>query len=83
MATDCLAIVNNMARPYAGSYTMVLDEIKAMSGLLQEASFRHENRASNSEAHNLARSATGSVGRQVWLLEPPADFCILTNILNE
>jgi hypothetical protein len=40
-----------------------------------------DNRASNSEAHRLARSVTASnVGRQVWLLEPPDGLCINTSL---
>jgi ribonuclease HI len=29
VATDCLTVVNDMARPFVGSYCMVIDEIKA------------------------------------------------------
>ena len=81
VATDCLTVVKNMTTSYEGSYSMVLREIKATADTLTLASFRHENRASNSEAHRLARSATsGNVGRRVWLLEPPDGFCIPKNI---
>ena len=71
VASDCLAVVNAMTSPYTGSYNFVLEEVKADASRLQEASFRHENRESNSEAHRLARfSVSSSVGRQVWLLQP-------------
>jgi ribonuclease HI len=68
VATDCLAVVNNIKQDYAGSYSMIIEEVKADARGLQRASFRHENRASNSEAHCLARLAvSSSLGRQVWL----------------
>jgi ribonuclease HI len=78
VATDCLAVVNDMAQPFAGSYSMVLKEIKSLETSFVESSFRHENRASNGEAHRLARSATmADSGRRVWLIEPPDGLCIL------
>jgi ribonuclease HI len=81
IASDCLAVLNDMQRPFAGRYSMILEEIKATSGHFDEAVFRHENRASNQEAHRLARSATSAdFGHQVWLLEPP-DLCI-SNIMR-
>jgi hypothetical protein len=61
---------------------MVLDEVKNDVSLLAEASFRHENKASNGETHQLARFAvSGSLGRQVWLLQPPEGLCILNNVI--
>jgi hypothetical protein len=42
---------------YAGKYSMVLDEIKAVSSLFDRVLFKHESRESNYEAHRLARSA--------------------------
>jgi ribonuclease HI len=79
VASDCLAVVQNLSRPFAGDYSAVLHEIKETSTLFERVLFRHENRASNTEAHRLARSVTtGNVGRQVWLLEPPDGLCINT-----
>jgi ribonuclease HI len=57
MATDCLSVVNNMEQAYDGPYIMVINEVKARAKTLSEVTFRHENRASNSEAHNLAHLA--------------------------
>ena len=55
----------------------VLEEIKADARSLAVASFKHENRASNSEAHRLARFAiSSSIGRQVWLFQPRDGLCI-------
>jgi ribonuclease HI len=79
VASDCLAVVQNLSRPFAGDYSAVLHEIKETSTLFERVLFRHENRASNTEAHRLARSVTtGNVGRQVWLLQPPYGLCINT-----
>jgi hypothetical protein len=47
------------------------------SKLFELVKFKHENRASNGEAHRLARSAASSnSGRQVWLVAPPDGLCI-------
>ena len=82
VASDCLSVINAMSLPYAGVYSVVLEEVKADASRLVEFSFKHENRASNSEAHRLARYAvTGSVGRQVWLLQPPDGLCIPFQVL--
>jgi hypothetical protein len=84
VATDCLSVVNNMDQAYDGPYTMVINEVKAMAQTLSEVTFRHENQASNSEAHNLARLAVSfSVGRQVWLVDPPDGLCIPYNICEQ
>jgi hypothetical protein len=61
---------------------MILKEVKDSVDLLVEVSFRHDNRDSNTEAHMLARSVSSTnVGRQVWLLQPHAGFCIHNNVL--
>jgi hypothetical protein len=61
---------------------MILDEVKNDASLLAQSSFRHENVASNGEAHRLARFViSSSLGRQVWLLQPPDGLCILNNVL--
>jgi ribonuclease HI len=66
IVTDFLAIVNDLSRQFAGSYNMVLEEIKETSNFFELVKFRHENRASNDKAHRLARSAASSnSGRQV------------------
>jgi hypothetical protein len=84
VAMDCLVIVNDMARSFAVSYSMVLDEIKETSRMFELVKLRHENRLSNGEAHRLARSAaSSSLGRQVWLVEPPGGLCIQEIGLNQ
>ena len=82
VASDCISVINAMSQPFAGNYSMILEEIRATGRSFTEATFRHENRASNSEAHRLARSAvSSSVGRQVWLLQPPDGLCIPMTII--
>jgi hypothetical protein len=44
-----------MEQPYAGSFTKILEEVKEDARLFSRASFRHENRASKSDAHRFAR----------------------------
>jgi hypothetical protein len=84
IATDCLAIVNDLSRQFAGSYSMVPEEIKETSKLFELVKFKHENRASNDEAHRLARSsASSNLGRQVWLVLPPDGLCIQNIVLNQ
>jgi hypothetical protein len=56
VATDCIAVVNDMNRPYAGRYSSVPHEIKDQLPTCAEISFRHDSRASNSEAHRVTRS---------------------------
>jgi hypothetical protein len=58
---------------------MVIQEIKEAAKSFVGATFRHENHASNSEAHRLARFATlAEFGRQIG---PPDSLCILDNVL--
>jgi ribonuclease HI len=84
IATDCLAIVNDLSRQFAGSYSMASKEIKETSKLFELVKFKHENRASNDEAHRLARSsASSNLGRQVWLVLPPDGLCIQNIVLNQ
>jgi ribonuclease HI len=72
IVTDCLAIVNDLSRQFVGSYSMVLEEIKETSKPFELVKFKHENGASNGEAHRLARSAASSNSRrQIWLVAPP------------
>jgi uncharacterized protein VirK/YbjX len=69
---------------YAGSYSMIIEEVEADARNLQRASFKHENCASNSEVHRLARLAvSSSLGRQVWLLQPPGGLSIPNNVYDQ
>jgi hypothetical protein len=84
VATDCLSVVNNMEQPFRGAYSMIIDEIKLTARSFTHATFKHENRRSNTEAHLMARSAVVSrLGRQAWFLQPPVDLCIPVNITEQ
>ncbi|KAK1602924.1 hypothetical protein QYE76_018047 [Lolium multiflorum] len=66
VASDCLQVINNIHGDFRGSYSMVTREINAKSSSFSDVRFRHENRASNSEAHRVARSFVSSItGRQL------------------
>ena len=70
---------HNMKQACAGSYSIVLDEIKDETNRFQEATFIHESRFSNMEAHRLARaSVSSSIGRQVCLYGLPTVYVFLT-----
>ena len=80
IASDCLEVINNLKRLYAGEYGMIVSEILATSPSFELIEFRHENRSSNMEAHPLAQgSVREGFGRHLWLLNPPAGFCIPVN----
>jgi ribonuclease HI len=69
--TDCLSLISALEQPYAASFSKVLEEVKEDVRLFSRASFRHENRASNSDAHRFARfSISSEVRCQVWLVQP-------------
>jgi ribonuclease HI len=82
VASDCLEVIKNLTQPYDGGYGAVIREIKDTTTLFQSVVFKHEARASNGEAHRLARSFVSlSLGRRVWLLQPPEHLCIPRNLL--
>jgi ribonuclease HI len=69
--TDCLSLITALEQPYAASFSKVLEEVKEDARLFSRASFRHENRASDSDAHRFARfSISSEVGCQVLLIQP-------------
>jgi hypothetical protein len=60
-----------------GRFSAVLEEIKGTASDFASAKFCHESRASNFEAHSLARSSVYlNSGRHVWLMQTPDPFCI-------
>jgi ribonuclease HI len=84
IASGCLSVVNAIHSKFAGSFSVVIDEIKEVASSLSLVSFRHESRESNHEAHRLARSATTrGLGRRVWFDQPPDGLCIRYFVLNE
>jgi hypothetical protein len=72
VASDCLEVVKGLYTENLGVFRSILTEIKDRSRFRGGTNFIHERREFNFEAHNLAKMAsTLSVGRHVWLLEPP------------
>jgi hypothetical protein len=55
VALDCKTVVSDISDGSSGRYGSIVEEIKARSRILEKCSFVFEGRASNSEAHNLAR----------------------------
>jgi hypothetical protein len=73
-----------MKKPFEGSYSMILQEIKEKSQEFNSIVFKFENRFLNFEAHVVARSSVASeFACQVSLLQPPDGFCIPMNIVIE
>jgi hypothetical protein len=64
VASDYASVISDMTKPYAGRYSTVIREIKEAAKSFAGATFRHENHASNSEAHRLARFAASAEFRR-------------------
>jgi hypothetical protein len=61
----------------------IITEIRSRAEDFGECSFVHEGRASNFEAHNLARHALSyGVGRHLWLLAPYSNLIPVNIILD-
>jgi ribonuclease HI len=84
IASDSLEVIHAMKDPNRGVYVSVLQEIKVLASR-QDATFSHERRACNHEAHRLAWFAsTLVVGRHVRFLAPPDGLNLAVNLnLNE
>jgi hypothetical protein len=83
IASDGKSSVSDIATGSWGKYGAIISEIKDWSSTFQDFSFVHEGRASNFEAHNLARFTTSlGVGCHVWLGNP-YDINIPVNIVVE
>jgi ribonuclease HI len=77
VASDCLEVISSLEGVNLGRFSAVLEEIKGTANDFVSAKFCHESRASNFEAHSLARSSVNlNSGRHVWLLQTPDPFCI-------
>jgi hypothetical protein len=69
-------VVRNMQGSGMGVYGHIIKEIKAGLTRFAKAEVVHERRASNIDAHCLARSSIyESLGRHVWFLAPPDGVC--------
>jgi hypothetical protein len=71
VASDCKEVITDIAEGTKGRYAAIIDEVKARAIHFQSCSFVHEFRASNFEAHNLAKHALSfDIGRHIWLANP-------------
>nr|XP_051221174.1 uncharacterized protein LOC127339353 [Lolium perenne] len=74
IVSDCQAVVTDIRDGSMGKYGSVISEIRHRSNNFSSCTFAHENRASNFEAHNLARHMINSgIGRHLWLDTPYSD----------
>ncbi|KAI4998477.1 hypothetical protein ZWY2020_053819 [Hordeum vulgare] len=81
IALDCLQTVQDIIAGTKGITAPIVKEIKDGVGDFQAISFSHEGRASNTEAHSLARHALHiGKGRHVWLLQPFDTYVIPINL---
>jgi hypothetical protein len=83
VASDCLDVIKGLEGQSLGLSSHILQEIKDSARERGGVSFRHESRASNTEAHELARYATSLPhGRHMWLGVVPAGMSFPVIILN-
>ena len=83
VVSDCKTVVSEIGEGTLGSYGSIIAEINSRTVLFNECSFAHEGRASNFEAHNLARhTILYGTGRHLWLGVPYSDI-IFVNIVIE
>ena len=76
IATDCACAVRSMAGPGMGRYGHVIRVMKAGMTNFERAEVVHEGRASNTDAHALARSSIyESLRRHVWFFNPLDGVC--------
>ena len=68
-----------------GAYGHIVQEINARAGAFVSSEFVHEGRASNVDAHVLARSSVYcEIGRKVLLLSPPEGVCnSVSRVINK
>jgi ribonuclease HI len=73
LASDYESVVRSIRGEGRGSYGQIVKEIKDQASVFESCIIVHEGRSSNHDAHSLAKSSIYfEVGRQVWLLVPPA-----------
>jgi hypothetical protein len=83
LASDNVNVIRSIEETGMGPYGQVVKEVKARARDLNFVDFAHENRSTNVDAHNLARSLISFIrGRHVWLLTPPESVCKLYDQLN-
>jgi ribonuclease HI len=76
LACDSKNVIRSLSGMSMGAYGHVVHEIKARANVFVHSEFVHENRASNVDAHVLARSSIyAHLGRHIWFLESPHGIC--------
>jgi hypothetical protein len=71
VASDIKQVVKEIHDGSQGRNGAIISEINHKTSLFQECSFVFESRASNFEAHNLAKHSLAlGVGRHLWLGTP-------------
>ncbi|XP_044335697.1 uncharacterized protein [Triticum aestivum] len=82
IGSDCKETVSEINEGSGGKHGHIIREIRITSSEFQDCSFVFKGRASNTEAHSLAKHALSlSVGRHLWPLQPPIN-CIPPNIIE-
>lgn len=77
IASDCLEVITNINSGAASSCPTILREINHRRLAFESASFCHEHREANFEAHSLAKASSSlDIGRHLWLGNPPVIACI-------
>jgi hypothetical protein len=83
VASNCKGVMSNIKDGTSGKHGHIIWEIKIMASEFQDCSFIFGGRASNLEAHSLAKHALSlSAGHHLWLLQPPTN-CIPLNIIEQ
>ncbi|KAE8767727.1 Aspartic proteinase nepenthesin-2 [Hordeum vulgare] len=83
-ASDCQAMVLDIKKQIGGMYASIVKEIVHTARSFNDCTFIFEGRASNLEAHSLAKHAFGlDFGHHVLLLNPPDLQCIIVNIIEQ
>jgi hypothetical protein len=83
LASDSANVIRSLEETGMGPYGQVVKEVKTRAHDFNFVDFAHQNRSSNVDAHNLARSLISFVlGRHVWLLTPPEGICNSYDQLN-
>jgi hypothetical protein len=71
VASYCASVVTDIRGGSMRRNGSIISKIRSRAATLSSCSFVHEGRASNFEAHNLARHALSlDVGCHMWLLAP-------------
>ena len=85
LSYDNFSVVRNIKGGSMGAYGHIVQEINARVGAFVSSEFIHEGRASNVDAHVLARSLVYcEIGRKVWLLSPLEDVCnSISRVINQ